>query len=1124
MRRWAIRIVVGTVGLLVIIAVAVQVVLLTDLPRTWILRAAREQLGLDVTAAAMSVGWTGQTTIRDVTVATPLSAEPVLSVEAVNVSHCSIPVLLVKRSLRLDSVRVDKPQIRLRRDASGRWNIQDVVERLAGRDSSGPTHVALPRLDVRDALIHVIEPDESVRTIGPITVSGADNGLSTWGFGAEAPQGAKLHGELAQGGNWAHRVDFELDPGQSLREMMQSSGLPPACAGGRWEGRIETGSLVGVLQLHRFEAGSTALAGAVDVAARSDGVTLSPRNVAVIEPNVAGQSFCLIGGSISLDRDGVRTNCLVATTDLLTSQISGRWDLASHSGDFSIDWAGDLPERGGPFHGLAEVTIKSPRLGRKEMTLRATLTGGGPFGELHIGADVRGACADWQKSLWEVSARELTWRDPKREIDLRATSAKIAVDWPQVQLTSLALPDAQQVHAAAEFNTQTHHWSAEIEASGLKRFGPETSGLDVRIQGSGDRRQAVVSELRVTAGDRVAVAKGKLIFSTGEVRDAHLSARWSDRSGGETAGASAEVPIHWVCEADLAGTLRPVALQFDGTMTGRNLHLGRRMVSQLDVPWKGTVDAEQVQVSTEPFELLGGRWQFSGRHQLSSPLTQLGLTIDDLSLQAAAEMAGLPLACGGQAKARLQLAVPDFAMEKAQAYGTWEIEGLRAPPFEAQHGRGRLRIADGVARLDEIALTQGPGQAQGSIEFRLDQPHRPAVQVKTTEWPLTWEPEGIGLSVDGEATVTLDVQKKSLDGQVQVSSRVSLEQGSMGLIRAAGRLEGRTLDMHEFGGEFLGGRLQGAAKIPLDHWTASTGQMQWQGIELNRLEALWPGAAAFEGRLTGTLTVGPKDGGPRALEPLSLELRAQIPDGRFGRARLGDCHLVAYLGEDRLVVDKADIHAIGGLIEGWARVSPRDGRFHLAGVIDFNDINLDEVLHVTASEAGSRMVGRLSGRATLLTSSDWRHLSGQADLNISRSDLGETPILRTLYNTLNLNLGQSKPEGTGQAKVRFDGTRIRIPSFVYFNRGVEVRGAGEIEDFTRGVESPIEGYAVGSTRVLKGIRLPGVRELDRLMASMQTGVASVTIGGNLGKVEVAVVPLPAVSGPLRHLLWSQLRE
>jgi hypothetical protein len=44
------------------------------------------------------------------------------------------------------------------------------------------------------------------------------------------------------------------------------------------------------------------------------------------------------------------------------------------------------------------------------------------------------------------------------------------------------------------------------------------------------------------------------------------------------------------------------------------------------------------------------------------------------------------------------------------------------------------------------------------------------------------------------------------------------------------------------------------------------------------------------------------------------------------------------------------------------------------------------------------------------------------------------------------------------------------------------------------------------------------------MASMQTGVASVAIDGTLSDTKVTVVPLPAVSGALRNLLWSQLRE
>ncbi|HPC95497.1 MAG TPA: hypothetical protein PLU87_11175 [Sedimentisphaerales bacterium] len=1051
----------SVVGLLVMVAAAVQVVLWTDLPRTWVVRAAGERLGLDVTAAALSVGWTGRTTIRDVTLTAPLDEEPMFSAQAIEVTHRSVPMLLVRRSLGLDSVRLDKPQISLRRNVSGRWNIQDVVARLAGGRSAGPARTALPRLDVRDAFIRVMEPNETIRTVGPISAFGANDGRSVWEFHVKAPQGVELHGQVTQGGNWAHRIDFAIDPSESLREVVRSSGLAPTRAAGCWVGRMEAGGLAGALRLERFEGGSIALAGAVDVVVRRDSVVLTPRDVMLFDPNL-----------------------------------------------------------GGRFDGFAELGITSPLLGRKEMTLRAALAGRGRFGDLRIGIEARGAGADWRKSLWEVSVSELAWKDSKREIDLAGTGGKVAVDWPQVRLTSLMLPNAQQVNAAAELDAQTGRWSGQIDVSGLKRSA-EGLGLDIHIHASGSRQEAVISELAVTAGERMATARGKLALSTGEIRDAHLAVRWSSRQTGE---ASEENMIQWACEADLGGTLRPVVVQLNGTMTGRNIRLGRRMVSQLEIPWKGTVDIEQVRVSTEPFDLLGGRWQLRGRHEMSVRLTQLGLAIDNLSLQAVGEMAGLPLKGEGHANAQLQLAVPNFALDKAQAYGTWEIEDLRMPPFEAQKGHGRLRIADGVAKLDEIMLEQASGRAHGSMEFPLDQPHRPVIQVRTSQWPLTWESQELELLVDGEVKATLDIQKKSLDGQVEVVSQLSLKREPLGWLRACGRLQERALDVRELGGELLGGRLQGAAKIPLDRWTASAGQIQWQGIELSRLAGLWPAAADFQGDVTGTLVAGPKDPEVRALEPLRLELHAEIPDGHFRRVRLDGCHLTAYVGEQRLLVDKIDIHMAGGLLEGWTRVSRRDDEFHFASVIDFNDIDLNELSQVTTSGDRSRMYGRLAGRATLLTSSDWRHLSGQADLSISQSDLGATPILRTLYDALNLNLGPSKPEGTGQVKVQFDGMRIRIPSFVYFNRGVEVRGAGGIEDLTRGLQSPIEGYAVGSTRVLKGIRLPGVRELDRLMASLQTGAASVTIAGTLARVEVAIVPLPVVSGPLRHLLWSQLRE
>jgi len=44
------------------------------------------------------------------------------------------------------------------------------------------------------------------------------------------------------------------------------------------------------------------------------------------------------------------------------------------------------------------------------------------------------------------------------------------------------------------------------------------------------------------------------------------------------------------------------------------------------------------------------------------------------------------------------------------------------------------------------------------------------------------------------------------------------------------------------------------------------------------------------------------------------------------------------------------------------------------------------------------------------------------------------------------------------------------------------------------------------------------------MATFQAGAASVKIGGTIDEVEVNVVPLPAVVGSFRRLLWSQLKE
>ena len=153
-----------------------------------------------------------------------------------------------------------------------------------------------------------------------------------------------------------------------------------------------------------------------------------------------------------------------------------------------------------------------------------------------------------------------------------------------------------------------------------------------------------------------------------------------------------------------------------------------------------------------------------------------------------------------------------------------------------------------------------------------------------------------------------------------------------------------------------------------------------------------------------------------------------------------------------------------------------------------------------------------------------RRLTGTADFQLNETDLVNNNVIAILYNSLNLKFNQAQPTGVGQISLRAEGPTLQIPSFYYFNRGVEVRGAGAIKDLNQGKDSPVEGYAIGSTRPLKGIHLPGVEELDKLMTSLQKGAASVRIEGTLGKPEAKVVSFPEISSAVRRLLWGQLRE
>src|SRR5207248_3971010 len=124
MRRWLRRILYGLSIAIFLLAVGIQVVLWTDYPRRLVLSLVQRELGLRVEARALSTGWFGSTTLADVKLSLPLATESFLDMPEMKIRHTWLLPLIVTRNFEISAIDLEKPNLVVRRDASGRWNLQ----------------------------------------------------------------------------------------------------------------------------------------------------------------------------------------------------------------------------------------------------------------------------------------------------------------------------------------------------------------------------------------------------------------------------------------------------------------------------------------------------------------------------------------------------------------------------------------------------------------------------------------------------------------------------------------------------------------------------------------------------------------------------------------------------------------------------------------------------------------------------------------------------------------------------------------------------------------------------------------------------------------------------------------
>ncbi len=1124
MVRWKIIIPIAFVILAAAGALAIHLILQSELVGEVVLARASERLGMDVTAKSLHAGWGGETVIRDLAVTMPLTNELILSAETVRLSHAAVPWLVLGRPFHLRSVEVENPQVNVHRYESGRWSVQDVWTRLqtAMKSPERARRVALPRFAVRDGRIHIAGPNEVTQTLGPIEFQARPQGQLLWTFDLELPSMAGIEGQLLQGRDWAHEVGFTVEEIGPLVRQFSRRDLSPVAVSGRWQGRVVGNALNGTIQLTNATVGPAALRGEIRVEASRNAVTLQPVQLLLSDPNMENEGIHLTAGAIRITRDAVTVEQLAAKSGTLATWLDGRWDLDTRAGEFAGSWAAGS---GGDsqYRGVYKGTLQSPRFGRVELDAALSAQARTAAGNWTMAANLQGAGLSWQQSEWRVSVPQVAWSRNDAKAEIAHATAQIDVNWPVIQLTSVHIPNARKTSGGAEFHARTHRWSMHLEADALRPGIAGVDDIDFRLSARGDHREALISELRVAAGARVVEARGELLLAGRVLRNVSISADWPAEPVEPGQPQSVYPAERWHLKAGMSGRIHPLAIVIEGDLTGRNVPVGKQMVPRVMIPIRANAGDEQVQVTTDPFELLSGRWQLAGRHELSSGLTQVNMVVDELSLKAAAGIAGSPFASEGTVNAQLQLAVPGVQIEQAVATGKWTAEDIRIPPLEAEKARGRIRIGGGLARCEDIELEQGNGRAHANMEFRLSRPQDVIVEFTTESWPVRFEEHPLAILADSHANLHVDVIRRMVEGQMRLSGRAWFRDRDFARVRLDALVDGRTLEVQDLYVETLGGSVEGAARIVLDHWGDSTANLTWQEIQPRSLEQLWPQFHKCVGEVSGRLVVEQTSEQSRPLGPMRFMVEAHAAGGRYGPAEVSGCHVVGYLDGNRMVINDGTVEAFGGRINARGSVSRHALAYHASAITDFNSLDLDQLVHVVDPNAREH-IGLVTGRISLLSSLDQRTLSGQGDIRLTRSDLIDNRAIAMLYSALNLNIGGREPKGTGRIQVLLEGSSLTIPSFEYFNRGIEIRGAGRIGDVYAGDESPVKGYAVGSTRVFKGISLPGVRSLDRLMASLQSGAAAVQIAGTLDDVEVKTIPLPSISGDLRRLLWAQLRE
>jgi len=1125
--RWALRLFI----LLIFLAILIQILLWTSIPRRIAISILEQELGLKFNAASLSTGWFGHTTLDDVDVSLPLESNAFVRVKQVNVTHTILPLLMLRIEPRIKSIELDSPTIWITQYESGRWNtgrVAEILSRLGGKQQAQlePATIALPKLRIENGTVLITSRNGKSATLSPLSLTGDPAGRLVWQYNASIPDLLTVQGRLAPGGQWQHEAVLQITDVQRITQAWLDKWQIATALKARWTGRFAAGHLEGAADVDDFHVGPIQATGGLSVMTeQGGGVRIAGSALQIKLATKADVALNWSAGTILIDNGAANAQAVQLALAGGFIRIDGRYGFVDNNANLSAAWQGIALPQNWDQSGTFQLTTDSPWPGQRRVQAHLTTKsnlGGDDANSLTTQVHITGNGSSWTQGAWTIDFDRLQWKTPARTLQLADLRADFATTTSTIALTNLSVARGASITGRGQVDFKTKKWSANIHAPDLPIPGTDQRASAV-IDALGTFSRYQFNTITFQSGDAELSMSGFYDRQLPKPLDVQLSLQRPQAGLMQPAkdGQLLQGYVHG--KARLAGTLWPRQVAIDGHLYCDDLVVNHRRIGDISASLTGSIDQEEYRIESSELALWGGKWKFIGLYPSEKGKTgsfRLGVAAHDAALDQLLQTFNVD-EISGIAGGKWFIDIPRQNPRDLYISGNLAARDLRWPraKLAIDQATARVELAHGVLNVSPIDFKHAAGAGQASMQLPMSDLTSPQLSLKLNDWPIQTGDDAL-LKLTAQTNVQAHFKTKSFTGPIQADVSALLHNTPIADLHLRGNLAGSALVASELTIHGFGGDLGGQLSLNWHDPCSSTAHLNWTNLDLAQAGQVIPPAKGFAGRFSGNAKLESSRDEPHALEPLRLTASWKSQDVNFHGLPLGDLDMAAYLNTRRFVLSRAALGMAGGNLKVWARGSAHEGDiFSTQLIADFNQLNLDPIVHAFAPEA-HRMPGLLKGQITLIGNPTQRQrIFGTGMIRITESDLADWDVLSSIYSSLNV-LGKKAPIPVGRGRIRFtiENSHLLVNQMSYRNRGVDAHVVATIDNIWKIPNTNMTGAALGTYTPLEQLHLPIISDAQEILRSIELNATTFKIAGTVRQPQVTSVLFPAVADMLQGLL------